>query len=271
MRIRKSISIFAVLVCVSSGAVANSFDTGGADRVIYKGRPLSVDIPIGQEKLIEFGKAINLAIPSKMTGLVKAEAIAGTIYISANEAFDSTRFRVRDVTTGKIMILDLSANSGATSKPLRVVDQDQSDAMAKQREADLGERRVEAPSVVAATRHAFQQVYAPDRLVEPLDGMHPSKLKNSDVIAYLVPGYDVLTKPLAQWRTSDGKYVTALYIKNLGVDRVLLDPRGLRAGKGWQTASFRDGVLAPSGRLGDATTLVVIADRSWSGSTEWLR
>lgn len=267
----KSILLIAAIALSTAGvANANSFDTGGSARVVYKGRPLAIDVPVGRERLIEFGKAVQIAVPSNIRDSVEVESIAGTIYMTATKAFDERRFRVRNTATGEILLLDISAVSGSDDTPLRVIDQEQANTLAQAREDALPEQ-VEAPGLITITRHAFQQVYAPDRLIAPVQGIFPAKLKNKKVLRNLVPGSEVSATPLAQWRVSDGRYVTALYIRNHSLDRVFLDPRLLRVGEGWETAAFRDGVLTGAGRDGDSTTLVVVADRSWNGSTQWLR
>jgi integrating conjugative element protein (TIGR03749 family) len=126
-------------------------------------------------------------------------------------------------------------------------------------------------STVALVRFAFQQVYAPDRLIKPVAGIHEAKIKDARVIKHLFPGRGVLAKPLAQWRTPEGRYVTALYVRNTEQRIVELDPRQIRAGRGWSTASFLTGVLAPASNIGDSTTMVVVSDGAWKESTAWLR
>ena len=270
--INKIVLLVVVTLVFSHGVRANSFDTGGTQTIIYKGRPLHVEIPVGAERLIEFGRAIDIAVPSELAGSVQVESIAGTIFMTASEPFSSKRFRFRDRETNEMLLLDVTARRGADLLPVRVLSAEQAMSITESSDRAVErESKVKAPGVVAAVRFAFQQVYSPERLIDPVQGINPANLDNTSVLNHLVPGYKVLAKPLAQWRTIDGLYITAVFIKNTESRTVLLDPRALRAGAGWQSASFRDGVLAPTDNHGDSTTLVVVSDRTWSGSTQWLR
>ncbi len=261
----------AVAVLSPAMLLANSFDTGGTETVYYKGRPLIVEVPVGGERMLEFGRAIQVGLPKALIGKVQAESIAGTVYLVANEAFEHERFRFRDVDTGEILVLDMTARPGGASAPLRIRSAaTQSDQVPEAVTVEPASNGVLPPSDVALVRHAFQSVYSPDRLVKPIAGMQAVTLRDDTVVRRLIPGFDVAAKPIAQWRSDDGRFVTAVYIRNLEQRVIELDPRSIRAGRGWITSSFLTGVLAPATNVGDATTLVVVSDGDW-GEFAWLR
>jgi integrating conjugative element protein (TIGR03749 family) len=112
------------------------------------------------------------------------------------------------------------------------------------------------------TRFAAQQLYAPERLLTGLPGVHRTPIPRKPVP--LVRGGALEAIPAAAWRADSGLYVTAVKLVNRSPRHVVTDPRALRGR--WLTATFQHARLAPAGDEADTTCLYLLSARPFQDS-----
>lgn len=271
MNTLKMLALVLCTVTAMNNVYAGLAENEGVQTIIYRGRPVHIEIPIGSERLIEFqGMAMKVFVPDDLIEDIAVESWPGSVFITSEKGFKSRRFRASSVATNEVFFIDVTAREGAPTVPVRILSPDQASEITSKIDDQVeAELKIAPVSVVGLTRYAFQQLYSPERLLTSIDGLYPYRIEDDAEIRTLVPGVDLLAKPVAAWRTANGLFATAIYMENYESQVIELDPRVLRAGEGWVSASFWDGVLTPVGSSGSTTSLVVVTDRPWTGRAVW--
>ena len=243
----------------------------------YRGLPLSLSISPREESALRFPWRVKPAMPSQMVGMVDPVTIGDTFYLTPASPFEETKFWFESQETGAMIYMNIRAAEDAPPARVRVLDTRADEAVAEAGEPPregTGASRATEPvfhTKITLARFAMREVYAPDRLRMTLEGLTEQPLGQPTTVDDLVPGATVSATPWKEWRTSDGRYVTILRVRNLGPRPASLDPTRRRHTR-FQIASVpRSPVLAPRGELGDETALVVIATAPWRDAIAWVR
>ncbi|ECW0837345.1 TPA: TIGR03749 family integrating conjugative element protein [Salmonella enterica] len=242
--------------------------------------PLQVPLTVGQERIVFVDKNVKVGFPASLDGKLRIQSSGGAVYLDARAAFPATRLILKDVESGEMVLIDVSATDGKTVRePVQIVYHGtvESATRAGQRAANQtasdisfgsghggAKREVSAsrpapklngPLPVVLTRYAAQTLYAPLRTVESLPGVHPLPLRLPSHITTLYPSEPVDIRPLAAWER--GEYsVVALKVRNTGSGKVVTDPRAL-TGR-FVAATFQHRWLGPAGQPEDTTTLYLV-------------
>lgn len=256
-----------------SSAFANDLDRSGYEKLFWRGRPVNIHLETGVERLIRFPSPVQVGVPPDMVGMLRVESAANVVYLTPLADFDAVRVRFRRLDTGTIFLFNMQSSTEGVSSLLELVDaQTRNDDVSVAAEGASGKSRETADyGYLTLTRFAFQNVYAPERLIEPLKGVSKQTIKSKQPIRHLVPGEAIAAVPWAQWRAPNGLYVMAVYLSNLSGRSVQLDPRMFRHASQWLSTALFTGYLAPHNALGDSTTLVIISSSTWDDSVSWLR
>lgn len=289
---RYALIILVLHASVTSMAIADT-------TLRWRGEPLSIHIPVGVERVIRFdARKMQVGIPRDLAGIASAESNSGFVYLRAARPFAQKRFRFRDKDTGRIYAINVTASEGGAFQPVRVVDEmieEPTDTLIPPEteaievpdptwsalvDTDILPEDGDATPVVpevyepvkhpytTLTRYGMQQLYAPERLITPLDDLVSINVAKVDLTA-LVPGTRVSAQVLGQWRNLD-HLVTALVLQNQGTQTVHLDPRAMRGKQFWLTAALLQDWLSPVNEPGDSTGLVVISHQQWT-DYPWLQ
>ncbi|MEM7257300.1 MAG: TIGR03749 family integrating conjugative element protein [Pseudomonadota bacterium] len=274
--------------------------TVNADTTLpWRGEPLSLQIPVGVERVIRFeAKKMQVGIPRDLAGIASAESNNGFVYLRAARPFEQKRFRFRDKDTGRIYAIDVSAREGSAFQPVHIVDDMNEPSVPNNPGTDITTQTDPTWSALAdtisvaadgedtdastappdiapvthpyttLTRYAMQRLYAPERLITPLDDLVTVNV-SSEVLNALVPGAHVSAQVLGQWRNVD-HLVTAIVLHNQGDHVVHLDPRAMRGKQFWLTAALIQDWLSPINQPGERTGLVVISHQQWM-DYPWLK
>lgn len=238
--------------------------------------PLPVPLTVGQERIVFADRNVRVGFPASLNGKLRIQSTGGAVYLQASAPFDTTRVQLKDMTTGELVLLDLSAAEGQTVRePVRLVYSGEVTA-----NTDAGEGRVtgtatpsETPSTstalgqtsrpavsktpvpVALTRYAAQRLYAPARSVESLTGVRSVAVSLPSPLTSLLPAQPVTVTPLTAWQL--GQYrVVALKLTNRSGQRVTLDPRQLQGQ--FYSATFQHAWLGGAGTPEDTTSLYLV-------------
>jgi integrating conjugative element protein (TIGR03749 family) len=232
------------------------------ERILWNKTPLRITLPVGQERLVHFPADVRVGFPTPPPPGLRTQSIGGTVYWYAKEPFTTTRVQVQELATGQMILLDLQAQPGADTTPIQILRPAGADPAVTEPGAQNQTATVPAHATanfVQLTRHAAQQLYAPQRLARERPGIHPVPV-NTDSIP-LVRGGQVEARPLLSWRGGDD-YVTAVRLQNLTGQAVILDPRDLRGQ--WTAATFQHARLLPRGDEADTTCVYLISARPFA-------
>ncbi|WJV56003.1 TIGR03749 family integrating conjugative element protein [Pectobacteriaceae bacterium CE70] len=240
--------------------------------------PLQIPLNVGQERIVFVDKNVRVGFPPSLNGKLRVQSSGGAVYLDASDAFPVTRLQLQNKENGEIILLDVSAAVGKTTRePVQVVyDGDVSSASASDKTQVSGtgsrhgqsvstqneamtERRkpakLNAPLPVALTRYAAQSLYGPLRTVEAVPGISTVALKVPSRITTLYPSAPVTVSPLAAWGLN-GYSVVALQVRNTAATKVILDPRELEGQ--FVSATFQHRWLGNAGTPEDTTVLYLV-------------
>lgn len=241
--------ILLTLVLVSAGARA-------VELMKWERIPLQIPLTVGQERIVFVNKNVRVGFPPALNDKLRIQSSGGVVYLDAKEAFPVTRLELQNKENGEILLLDVSAAPGKTTRePVKIVyDGEVATASATDKqtvssdgdsagrqssaEAKAESRRpakLNAPLPVVLTRYAAQNIYGPLRTVEPVPGVSPVSLKLPPRITTLMPSESVSVTPMAAW-SLQGSSVIALQVRNRSAVKVILDPRSLQGQ--FTTATF---------------------------------
>ena len=262
---RADVSIFCTLITTAAvwlcGLLLLSVSATAAlestERLVWRKIPISLDLGVGQERLVHFPGPVSVGLPEHLQGRLRIQSSAGTVYWLAQQPFPPTRILVRATDDGQVYLLDVAASlEGGSTSPVEI-------ALPRQPPVASTDPAPTGPSAhgyVSLTRFAAQQLYAPQRLQTPLPGVVRVPVPAKPVA--LVRGGAVVAEPLASWR-SGHRYVTAVKLTNTSPEAQELHAQGLRGE--WLAATFQHHRLLPAGDEADHTVVYLISDRPFSG------
>lgn len=242
--------------------------------------PLAVPLQVGQERVVFVDRNVRVGVPASLNGKLRVQSAGGSIYLLAHEPIAPTRIQLQDAEDGTLILLDIAATEpaqgSATLEPVQIVPGELSPVrygqygqpaearMARTTGAQTGAapdiastsgQRRETPVAVVLTRYAAQNLYAPLRTVEPVQGIGRVTLPRELDISTLLPALPVNALALAAWRLED-YVVTAVKLQNTSRQPVVLDPRQLQGD--FTAATFQHGNLGPVGGASDTTVVYLV-------------
>jgi len=274
-------ALIGVSLMVASGAVS------AVELMKWERIPLQIPLNVGQERIVFVDKNVRVGFPSSLNGKLRVQSSGGAVYLDASDAFPVTRLQLQNKENGEIILLDVSAAPGkSTREPVQVIYEGEvSSASASdktrvsgstagsngsiatvQNESTSDRRKpakLNAPLPVVLTRYAAQGLYGPLRTVEAVPGISSVALKLSPRITTLYPSEPVVISPLASW-SLNGYSVTALQVRNTSAAKVILDPRVLQGQ--FVSATFQHRWLGNAGTPEDTTVLYLVAEGNPEGA-----
>ncbi|TKF00252.1 TIGR03749 family integrating conjugative element protein [Vibrio kanaloae] len=194
----------------------------------WQGVPLQVVLTPGQETILALGSDVRIAQPAHLTPYLSVTSLAGRIYLTAAEPFDSTRLQVMRLSDGLRLMLDVSAKAGVVTPPqIEIVlpgrKEEGNNLSSAANESHRSKLKM-APQALLV-RYAMQNLYSPSHAIEPLSGVvrAPMGLPH-DISLSAFSQWRVNAMPIAAWRLGD-QVVTAVSLTNKASKRETLDPR----------------------------------------------
>ncbi|EQC4551556.1 TIGR03749 family integrating conjugative element protein [Cronobacter malonaticus] len=221
--------------------------------VQWENIPLPVTLHVGQERIVDVGKAVRIGYPATLEGKVRLQSAGGKIFLLANTAFPATRIQLRDIGSGELILLDIHAVENTEPlEPVQINYAPQTPATAKMPDPMTASTE---PLPVLLVRYATQNLYAPLRTVEALPAVTPAPVRLAKRITTLLPQQPVTALPLASWRVN-ATVVTAIRLQNQSGQRITLDPRELQGQ--FTAAAFQHDWLGPHGLPEDTTVVYLV-------------
>jgi integrating conjugative element protein (TIGR03749 family) len=209
------ISLAAILFLIVTAINVSQAKT---DVKVFNTRPIQISLEVGREHLIHFDDNIQYGLSNTMLANVSATAAAGVIYITPTAEFAKERMKVKLVSTGQIIFIDVQAiyvQGEALADEIRIVNGEQQAAVD---EASVKEANAASTSITLRelVQYAAQTFYAPDRLKPSNSAITENVIKRRLFLDNLFMGSSAglfELKPLMEFRTS--RYVlTAISLKN---------------------------------------------------------
>ncbi|WP_390240587.1 TIGR03749 family integrating conjugative element protein [Vibrio sp. R78045] len=194
----------------------------------WQGVPLQVVLTPGQETILTLGSDVRVAQPAHLTPYLSMTSLAGRLYLTATEPFDSTRLQVMRLSDGLRLMLDVSAKAGVVTPPqIDIVlpggEEEGNNLSSVANESHRSQLKM-APQALLV-RYAMQSLYSPSHAIEPLPGVvrAPMGLPH-DISLSAFSQWQVNAKPIAAWQLGE-QVVTAVSLTNKASKRETLDPR----------------------------------------------
>lgn len=223
--------------------------------VQWENIPLPVTLHVGQERIVEVGKAVRIGYPATLEGKVRLQSAGGKIFLLANAPFPATRIQLRDTAGGELILLDINATGNSTPlEPIQISYALQTPAAGK---TEVPVSTSTEPLPVLLVRYAAQNLYAPLRTVEALPGVTSASIRLAKRITTLLPQQPVTAIPLASWQVN-ATTVTAIRLQNRSGQRITLDPRDLQGQ--FTAAAFQHDWLGPRGLAEDTTVVYLVTE-----------
>ena len=232
----------------------------------WERKPLQIDLNVKEERILFLDKNVSVGIPNNLNDKIRVQSSGGAVYLTALTPFELSRVQLRDIATGQLILLDLKGYARAGKlEDIRITEKDVENNSRNVVEPTVSDEMVESskpkssalPAPAALTRYAAQSLYAPLRTVEPLEGVHRVAMKLPKSLPTLLPNLNVRATPLESWGL-DGYVVTAVRIKNLSAQQVVLDPRYLQGR--FYAATFQHPFIGATGNLDDTTVVYLVTE-----------
>ncbi|RUS67411.1 hypothetical protein CUZ56_01356 [Saezia sanguinis] len=230
--------------------------------------PLAVPLLVGQERIVFVDRNVRIGVPMSIQNKLRIQTAHGTVYLKAEAPIPPTRIQLQDAQTGELILIDIAAAEPKEQQPelepVRIIEGEvtakhySNTASTQPNTSNALSKPAlprETPIPIILTRYAAQNLYAPLRTVEPVQGISRANLRQNMDLSTLLPQLPIRAKPLATWRLED-YFVTALRLQNASKEIIQLDPRLLQGN--FTAATFQHSVLGPFGQPEDTTVLYLI-------------
>jgi integrating conjugative element protein (TIGR03749 family) len=243
---------------------------GVIEQLHWTGTPMPLTLPVNGDRVVRFPTEVRIGPPGKLNEVLQTTSADGAVYFRALQAFAPSLVLVQETQApGRTFALQLSAESGASSTPVEIVaptDNSPSKVSVPDASADLiDESPPKRLGVMALTRYAAQQVYAPARLRHEVEGLYQTPVpvhRAVPLIRTAVMAGDIEATPIASWSEDSGLFVTAVKLQNKSPQAIELDPRTALRGH-WLTATFQHYRLLPAGHEADTTTVYLVSNQAF--------
>ncbi len=243
------------------------FPVEDTSHLIWKGDPITIILPVGQEKRIIFSSQVSVDIKSALnTDQLRLLNDNKSLYFTALKSFSNTRIFVTLNETGEVLLIDLVTNDHASTETQYIdvkkintlQNNNQMPTSATDTNLNLNEKEA---SYVDLIRFAWQQSYAPDRVVKNGVQYARAPMHTKAFVLGLMYGDKVIAFPQSAW-VSGKHYVTAVILRNKYLHTARIDIHKDLCGD-WQAAVlFPRSVLKPYGdKLYDSTMLLLVSNR----------
>ncbi|ARM34961.1 TIGR03749 family integrating conjugative element protein [Legionella longbeachae] len=226
-----------------------------SEHLVWEKVPLNIELPINQERLIQFPQAIKI-IDQQLNPNIDVLKVKGSLYLKAKESFKDNRLIVQLLPEGEVIILNLKSDSQMTNTtPIEIlIDDPKTNHLSASSQYEY--------NAIQLTRFAIQALYSPERVREIPEGIYRTPMQTHKTIP-LFYGASIEAHPLASWRGSN-LYITAVDIKNMLNKPLHLQFSNLMGH--WQTASFYPRNILPPRNQHESTTVFLVSDQPFTAA-----
>jgi integrating conjugative element protein (TIGR03749 family) len=238
-----------------------------SEHLIWKGDPILITLPLGKEKRIIFPDKVTVDLKGSLnTNQVRIINDNKSIYLTALKFFPTTRIYVNLQDSGEVLLIDLITNNGGSSASQQIdikknIVSEINTVISTPRDVSTEQNPDENASYADLIRFAWQQVYAPKRLLDGNLHFQRAPMSTQKFVSGLVYGDKVIAHPESSW-VSGSRYVTVIVLRNKYSHKAAINIAKNICGS-WEAASlYPRSILQPYGyKEKDTTTLFLISHR----------
>lgn len=220
-----------------------------SEHLVWEKVPLNIELPIKQERLIQFPQSIKI-IDQLISPALDILKVKGSLYLKAKDSFKHARIIVQLIPDGEVIILNLKADEQFNNTtPIEILTDD------PKREGQTANSHYEY-NAIQLTRFAIQALFAPERVQQIPNGVYRTPMQTHKTLP-LFYGASIEAHPIASWR-GGALHITAVELKNLLNKPISLKPEDLIGH--WQTASFYPAKSLPARNSHESTTVFLVSD-----------
>ncbi len=195
--------------------------------LIWKGDPISVSLPVGKEKRLVFPDSVSVDMKGALnTDQLRIINNDKSIYLTALKSFAATRIYVTLQNNESVIMIDLSANISASSDTQKIeIRKSTTSVISKSetlKDAPVDQNVNNNISSVDLIRFAWQQVYAPKRLLQNESNYTRAAMHTEKFVSDLVYGDKVIAHPEISW-VSGNHYITVVLLRNKYAHKTSVD------------------------------------------------
>ena len=257
---------------------------------VWKGDPIAIRLPLNQEKRLVFPTHVTVDVKGALSSdQLQITNNDQSLYLKALKAFDSTRVYVTLADSQEVVLIDLSTSDKANAETANIDIQQNNHAPPLQtnpknnvavltsssvnngdssNEPNFANALSEGDTYVALTRYAWQQLYAPTRLLSNPLSINRVPMQANEIDATLIYGDKVYAHPLAAWSLNN-RYITAVQLRNkYPYTTTLRIPQDI-CGDWVAIVAYPKTQLAPAGdKVNDSTTIFVLSHQPYAQASE---
>ena len=255
------------------------FPEDDTSHLAWKGDPISIVLPVNKEKRIIFPNTVSVDAKGALTAdQLRILDNNKSLYLTALKSFSVTRIYVTIKDSGEVVLIDLMTNENASNNTQQIDIKQSNNNHIESNKAIIS--TVSEPpsqsgestpnndiSFADVIRFAWQQVYAPERLIQNASAFARAPMHTEKFVSDLIYGDKVIAYPESSW-VSGNHYVTAILLRNKYQHRTHIDIHKDLCGD-WQA-----GLLYPTVNLksygdksGDSTMLFLVSNRPFGEIT----
>ena len=261
----------------------------GETHLLWKGDPIAIALPLNQEKRLVFPTNVMPDLKGVLTtDQLRIVNDDKSLYLTALKPFATTRMYVTLQDSGAVLLIDLSTSNNGSQATTYIDNQptnnnknnnsqslttetinntgNNTDSLSM---SDMGNTSVsDSDNYVTLIRFAWQQLYAPERLLNNSLGISRAPMHTLPVLATLIYGDKVYAHPEISW-VYNNTYVTAVELRNKYSHATTINLNRDLCGN-WQAASLypRSHLKSAGDKDGDSTVLFLISKEPFGDSME---
>ena len=254
------------------------FPEDSSSHLVWKGDPIVISLPINKEKRIIFPSTIIVDAKGALTAdQLRILDNNKSLYLTALKSFPVTRIYVTLKDSGEVVLIDLTPNESAsdTTQQIDIKQSNIHSELNKTAVSTVSEPTFQAQennssnddiSFADLIRFAWQQAYAPERLIQNAQTFPRTPMHTEKFVSDLVYGDKVIAYPISSW-VSGNYYVTAISLRNKYSHETDIDIRKDLCGNWQASLLYPTTKLQPYGnKTGDSAMLFLVSNRPFGES-----
>jgi integrating conjugative element protein (TIGR03749 family) len=253
------------------------FPTDDSSHLVWKGDPIEITLPVNKEKRIIFPAQVNVDVKSSLSAdQLRILNNDKSLYLTAFKPFQKARIYVTLKESGEVVLIDLLTDDSAsnTTQQIDIKQNNNTHANVEKNVSVSAENssKVVEDSVVDTKvndevsfsdliRFSWQQVYAPERLIQNSLSYTRAPMHTEKFISDLVYGDKVISHPEGSW-IAGNHYVTAILLRNKYQHKTHINIHSDICGD-WQAATIYPSTIlkAYGDKTGDSAVLFLVSSR----------
>jgi integrating conjugative element protein (TIGR03749 family) len=243
------------------------FPADDSEHLIWNGDPISISLAVGKEKRLIFPVSVNVDLKGALnTDQIRVINDSKSLYLTALKPFLTTRIYVTLQDSGDVILIDLTIdnNTSIASQKIDVkkaITSENNGTTSIINDSSFDVNATDNSSYVDLIRFAWQQIYAPKRIIDNNLHFQRAPMQTQKFVSDLVYGDKVIAHPEISW-VSGRRYITAVLLRNKYPHVTKIDVSKDLCGDWLATTLYPRTILQPYGyKDKDSTLLFVISSR----------